>query len=81
MEILDKTVSKAKQSTLTLSDIEKAVKKAYKDVGGEIFIRHLWAKDDVHRFRVNWWENSKITTSKFLHITTPGNKVKIKEIN
>jgi len=62
-----KVAKEAAQSTiLHAQEIEEAIRSKFRKIEGTISIRHLWEFCDVHRFRVNWWISSKITTSKFL---------------
>ncbi len=74
------TPSSAKENSFSAKEFNMAIQSTFKNIEGTIAIRHLWAKNSMHRFRVNWWSNEEISTSKFVVVTTNDKKMKVEEV-
>lgn len=61
-------------------EIEEAIRNEFRDVEGTISIRHLWTECDVHRFRINWWVNGTIRSSRFVHVFKEKDKITVRKV-
>lgn len=73
-----KTEQSQQKAKFVLKDLIEVLKNAFKGVQGKMDVRYLWTDDGVHRFRVNWWMNSMIQQSKFVHMIEENEKFTVR---
>ena len=86
MTITTKSIKKTKKPSdavkkrFSKEEIEHAVAYRFRDIKGRIAIKHLWTKESVHRFRVNWWSKNQIESSKYVIVVEKNNNLVVKDI-
>lgn len=64
---MDKSTTET-QKSIAGDDLLSAIKSTFPEIQGKIYLCPLWADQDVHRFRINWYKGGNIVHSKFVHV-------------
>ncbi len=64
-----------------IADIKVFLRKKYEEVEGKMRVIHLWSDPFLHRFRLNWWSEVSLLSSKFIKVTVEDGKMSVKEVD